>query len=161
MKKILSFVKNKFSLCKLKLHSKIQLRNVKKGKNNNVFGKVDIVCPRNLSVENDCSFNHGVYINAANPIILGNDVTLSAGSKLISTGIDYRNWLNGQKRHLKNSGIIIGDHVWLGANSMVLPEVKITGEYVIIAANAVVTSDIKESYVVLAGTPAKIIKYLK
>ncbi len=161
MKKILSFVKNKFSLCKLKLHSKIQLRNVKKGKNNNVFGSIDIICPKNLSVESDCSFNHGVYINAINPITLGKDVTLSAGSKLISTGIDYKNWINGQKNHLKNSGIQIGNHVWLGANSMVLSDVKISSEYIIIAANSVVTSDVEDSYVVLAGTPAKIIKYLK
>ena len=145
----------------LKLHSKIQLRNVKKGKNNNVFGSIDIICPKNLSVESDCSFNHGVYINAINPITLGKDVTLSAGSKLISTGIDYKNWINGQKNHLKNSGIQIGNHVWLGANSMVLSDVKISGEYIIIAANSVVTSDVEDSYVVLAGTPAKIIKYLK
>lgn len=39
--------------------------------------------------------------------------------------------------------------------------VKITGEYVIIGAGAVVRSDITESYCLYGGVPAKLIKKYK
>ena len=51
--------------------------------------------------------------------------------------------------------IEIFDHVMIGANSMILPNIKI-GPNVIVAAGSVVTKDIPEG-VVVAGVPAKII----
>ncbi|EPF71592.1 CatB-related O-acetyltransferase [Acinetobacter rudis] len=52
---------------------------------------------------------------------------------------------------------IIGDGAWLGMRSMILPGVKI-GEGAIIAANSVVTKDV-EPYSIVAGSPAKFVKY--
>ncbi|EKT59812.1 MULTISPECIES: CatB-related O-acetyltransferase [Providencia] len=52
---------------------------------------------------------------------------------------------------------IIGNDVWIGANAIVLDGVKI-GNGVIIAAGAVVTKDIPD-YAIVAGIPAKIIKF--
>ena len=143
---------------RIRLHSSFQLRGVKRGKDDNVFGKIDIVSPQNLYIGNGCSFNHGVYINAVNQIRIGNDVTLSAGAKIISTGIDYVNWAKGSKQHKKDSGILIGNHVWIGANAMVLEGVEITGKYVVVAANAVVNKNIPDDYVIVGGCPAKILK---
>ncbi|GAA3936006.1 CatB-related O-acetyltransferase [Litoribacillus peritrichatus] len=51
----------------------------------------------------------------------------------------------------------IGDGSWLGMRAMIMPGVSI-GEGAIIAANSVVTSDV-EPYSVVAGSPAKVIKY--
>jgi acetyltransferase-like isoleucine patch superfamily enzyme len=48
--------------------------------------------------------------------------------------------------------IIIGDDVWLGANSIILPGVKI-GRGVIVGAGAVVTKDVAE-FDIVAGVPA-------
>ena len=131
------------------------------GENLGIYGKIDIVNPHKLSIGSNCSINHGAYINAYNPITIGNDVTISAGVSIISTGIDYVEWSNGHKQHLKNDGIFIGDHVWIGSRAQIIGEVKITGKYVVIAAGAVVTKDITEDYVVVAGIPAKIIKKYK
>lgn len=50
----------------------------------------------------------------------------------------------------------IGNDVWLGANVIITPGVKI-GNHVVIAAGAVVTKDIPD-YAVVGGVPAKIIK---
>jgi acetyltransferase-like isoleucine patch superfamily enzyme len=51
----------------------------------------------------------------------------------------------------------IGNDVWLGANSIILDDVKI-GNGAVVAANSVVTHDVP-AYAVVGGNPAKIIKY--
>lgn len=51
----------------------------------------------------------------------------------------------------------IQNDVWIGANSVILPGLKI-GNGAIIGAGAVVTKDVPD-YAVVVGSPAKIIKY--
>ncbi|MGK7955031.1 MAG: CatB-related O-acetyltransferase [Crocosphaera sp.] len=51
---------------------------------------------------------------------------------------------------------VIGNDVWLGYNSLILPGVKI-GDGAIIAANSVVTKDVN-AYTIMGGNPAKIIR---
>ncbi len=53
--------------------------------------------------------------------------------------------------------ISIGNDVWIGARAMILDGVKI-GNGVIVGAGAVVTTDVPE-YAVVAGVPAKILRY--
>lgn len=55
--------------------------------------------------------------------------------------------------------VVIGDNVWIGINSTILPGVSI-GCGAIIGANSVVTKDVPLMTVV-AGNPARIIKTLK
>lgn len=57
----------------------------------------------------------------------------------------------------KNGKVIIGNDVWIGTNVTILPSVTI-GNGAIIEAGSVITKDIPD-YAVVAGTPAKIIKY--
>lgn len=52
---------------------------------------------------------------------------------------------------------IIGDGAWLGMRSLILPGIKI-GEGAIVASGAVVTKDV-EPYSVVAGNPARVVKY--
>lgn len=152
------FLVNKVFNLKQSVHNCIQLRRVNKGLRNNVFGKITIVNPKNLRMGNDCSINHYAYINAFSPIVIGDDVTISAGAKIISTGIDYLSWKNGIKRHTDNGSVYIGNHVWIGAGAQILSGVKITGEYVVVAAGAIVDKDIDENNCIVAGIPARIIK---
>ncbi len=53
--------------------------------------------------------------------------------------------------------IEIGHDVWVGTNAIILPNVKI-GTGAIVAAGAVVTKDVPE-YSIVAGIPARVIKY--
>lgn len=53
--------------------------------------------------------------------------------------------------------VAIGNDVWIGANSIILDDVKI-GNGAVIAANSVVNQDVP-AYAIVGGTPAKIIKY--
>ncbi|WP_256865580.1 CatB-related O-acetyltransferase [Paenibacillus sp. 32352] len=61
-------------------------------------------------------------------------------------------------REISNNGeVIIGNDVWIGANVVILPSVTI-GNGAIIAAGAVVTKSVPD-YAIVAGVPAKILKY--
>lgn len=125
-----------------------------------VWGRIDAINPQNLRIGKNCSINHGVYINAHNPIVIGDDVTISANSSLISTGINIERWMEGKTGHIYNDGIYIGNHVWIGAKAVILPNVRIEAEYVVIAAGAVVTNNITVSHSIWGGVPAKLIRKL-
>ena len=53
--------------------------------------------------------------------------------------------------------VFIGNDVWIGCHSIIKPNVHI-GDGAIIGANSVVTKDVPP-YAIVAGVPAKIIKY--
>lgn len=95
----------------------------------------------------------GLYIQAGNGITLGKNVLIGPGCKLISANhsqYDMEKWEDG-------TGIYIGDNVWMGANVIVLPNVKIANNC-IIGAGAVVTKSFLESDCIIAGNPASVIK---
>ena len=144
----------------MKIYSFFTRHSLKKcGKKVFFNGKLTIVEPKNLEIGNNCSFNHYIYINATNPIKIGNDVTISARASIVSTGINYLEWFaTSQKKHTRNEGLIIGDHVWIGTGAVLLENASITGHHVVVAANAVVTKKISDSYCVVGGCPAKVIK---
>lgn len=52
----------------------------------------------------------------------------------------------------------IGHDVWIGRNALILPKVHKIGNGAIIGAGSVVTHDV-EPYTIVAGNPAKLIKY--
>ena len=52
--------------------------------------------------------------------------------------------------------VTIGDHVWIGGGSVILPGVTL-GNNVVVGANATVTKSFGDN-VVLAGSPARVIR---
>lgn len=138
---------------------KIQKKVQSCGKHFYVFGNIKIDFPDKLIIGDWCKFNDLVYINATSGVYIGDDVTLSRGSSIISTGYDMNEFFTtGQKVHFSNRSIRIGNHCWIGAGAIILPGVQISGEYVVVGAGTVVTKDIIESRVVVAGNPARIVK---
>ena len=68
--------------------------------------------------------------------------------------------ISPSRRKLTSKGeITIGNNVWIGDKVAVLSGVHI-GDGVIVAANSVVTHDVPD-YTIIAGNPAKVIRYLK
>lgn len=124
-----------------------------------VFDMPKMFSPEKISVGNGLKLNSNVFLNGRSGITIGNDVTISYGAKILSTGYDLDVFFcTGERVHMEDKPIIIGDHCWICTDAIVLPGVKITGEYVVVAAGAVVTKDITESKVVVAGNPARIVK---
>ena len=88
-------------------------------------------------------------------IKIGNKVTITSGVKFINH--DGSTWLmrDEKGRRYLYQRIDIGNNVFIGVNSIIMPGVKIE-DNVIVAAGSVITKSIP-SGVIVAGVPAKII----
>jgi len=112
-----------------------------------------------------------------NKIDIGDDVMVSWGCTIIDNDAhsiisserhgDVEAWkkevMEKKYGHYKNWGVVnskqisIRNKAWIGFNSIILKGVTI-GEGAIVAAGSVVTKDVPD-YAVVAGNPAKIVKY--
>ena len=109
---------------------------------------------QNITMGNRCTpgMNAHCYIQARNGIVLGNNVRIGPGVGLISADHD----LSDYDKHKKSKSIIIGNNVWIGMNSVVLPGVQI-GDNVVIGAGSIVTYDIPSNSIA-GGNPCKVIR---
>jgi acetyltransferase-like isoleucine patch superfamily enzyme len=62
------------------------------------------------------------------------------------------------KSYVQHLPIEIGHDVWIGTNSIIVPRVQHIGNGAVVAAGAVVTRDVPP-YAIVAGNPAKIIRF--
>lgn len=108
-----------------------------------------------IGIETSPGLMPGCYIQGSNGVLIGDYTQIAAGVKIISANHS----LSDNRAHKLSSAIVIGDYCWLGANSIILPGVKL-GTYTIVGAGAVVTKSFADGYCVIAGNPAKIIRQL-
>ena len=99
----------------------------------------------------------GLHNTIIGPVDIGNHVNLAQG--ITVTALNH-NFSDTNKRideqGVSTNPVTIEDDVWIGANAVILPGVKI-GEHCVVAAGAVVTKDVPPHSLV-AGVPAKVIK---
>lgn len=129
------------------------------GKNVRICSSARIIGNGNLSIGENTWIGHESMIVCSSNVTIGANVDI-APRVYIGTGtheIDLRTPGIAGKGISKD--IKIGDGCWLCVNSSILPNVEI-GEKSVVAAGAVVTKNF-ESYTLLAGVPAKVIKSLK
>lgn len=96
--------------------------------------------------------NPNIYIQANNGIIIGNNVGFGAGTSLISANHNH----NDHSIHDECGPITIGNNVFVGTNSVILPGVTI-GDNVVIGAGSIVAKDIPSNSIAV-GNPCKVIK---
>lgn len=116
-----------------------------------------------IIIGDNVNFNTDIHIGSINKIEIGNNCLFA--SRIYITDHDHGDTsldsllLPPAKRKLVSKGpVIIKDNVWVGEGVAILSGVTI-GENSIIATNAVVTKDVPANSVV-AGIPAKIVKYI-
>lgn len=75
-----------------------------------------------MNIGNDCFFNSNVSVTCLNRISIGNNVQIGNNTVIVDHNHDY------QKGHgYICKDIEICDNVWIGANCVILPGVKIRG----------------------------------
>ena len=109
-------------------------RNTYIGENNNLRAADGLI-----NIGNNCMISQGVTIVTSNHGI-AKDIPIAK-----------QNW------HSKKAKITIEDDVWIGANSVILPDVIIR-KGAVVAAGSIVTKSVPE-YSIVCGNPARILKY--
>ncbi len=107
----------------------------------------------------DNSRIHGTCIHAFQSVRIGRNCLIAANCQIIDGNghdLSFPDVENRLNISVNSSPIVIEDNVWIGANSIILPGVKI-GMGSVISANSVVVKDIPPS-VLAGGNPAKLIK---
>ena len=136
----------------------------------NIFKK----CGKNCNIENLAYFGNGKDIelgdycgigtNCRVPsnIIMGNYVMMAPDVLILNANHHFEN-LDIPMHYQgldKKTQLVIGDDVWIGTRVIILPSVKRIGNGVIIGAGSVVTNDVQD-FSIVAGNPAKVIKFRK
>lgn len=110
----------------------------------------------NTSIGDYCNFN-GMKINGIGTVVIGNYFHSGCDCKIFTSNHNYEGqFIPYDTSHICKR-IIIKDCVWLGDNVLIVGNVTI-GEGAIIGAGSVVVKDIPD-YAIVAGNPARIIKY--
>lgn len=113
----------------------------------------------NVFINQNCTFLDTNIITIGERVLIGPDVKIYAATHPINADQRYFNFANGAAHFVSFSKpVTIGDDVWIGGGSIILPGVTI-GNNVVVAAGSVVTKSVKDN-VVVGGNPAHIIKEL-
>ena len=94
------------------------------------------------------------FFQCSGGIYIGNYVRFATRVSLLTSNHDLYDHRISHRKPIK-----IGDYSWLGMHSTLLAGVEI-GPRTIVANGAVVTKSFPEGMCVLAGIPAKVVKYL-
>jgi maltose O-acetyltransferase len=104
---------------------------------------------KKVSIGNNTVINRKCYLDGRGALVIGNNVSISPQSYIISMTHD------GQSSDFASirTTTQIDDYAWLGARSLILPGVHL-GVGCIIGAGSVVTKDVPP-YTIVAGSPAR------
>lgn len=111
-------------------------------------------CGKNISlgkkvfINMNCCFQDQGGIEIGDNVLIGHHVVLATLQHDLAPS---------RRQNLTPKKIVIGNNVWIGSNVTILPGVKI-GDGAIVGAGSVVTHDVEKNAVV-AGNPAKVLKY--
>ncbi|MBO9648293.1 MAG: acyltransferase [Variovorax sp.] len=108
-----------------------------------------------LHIGDQAFLNDGVNVCATRSISIGSHAKI--GDMVYIYDTDFHEVAPGMP--VRHAPVVIGDNVWIGANSMVLAGATI-GDHSVIAAGSIVTDDIP-AMSLAAGIPARVIKSLE
>ena len=122
---------------------------------NKLRGETDIeaLVARGLTIGKNYKILHGCIIDYSHcwHITIGDDVTLAPRVHILAHDASTKNYIN----YTKIANVKIGNNVFIGAGSIILPGVTI-GNDVIIGAGSIVSKDIPDNSLAV-GNPAKVI----
>ncbi|MCW3804154.1 acyltransferase [Plebeiibacterium marinum] len=126
---------------------------VKIAKRCSVFGGPD--CQLEIGDESYFGINT-VVIGYWEKIIIGGNVSIAQNVNIMSASGPNASAKMQRVFPIMKGKVEIGNHCWIGANSIIMPDV-VLGEYCVVAANSFVNSSFPP-YSVIGGNPAKLIR---
>ena len=99
----------------------------------------------------------GLHNTVIGPVTIGSHVNLAQGITVTALNHNFdKPGIRIDQQGITTRQIVIGDDVWIGAGAVILPGVTI-GSHCVVAAGAVVTTDVPDGTLV-AGIPAKTVR---
>ena len=138
----------------------IQFMKFRLGYNKRIYWPVSknskIMSPDNIFVgkNSKVGLDNGCYIQGNGLLYIGNYVRVTSNCGILSSNHDVYDHRKSIKKET-----IIGDHSWIGMNSVIMPGV-ILGERTIVGSGSVVTKSFPDGFCIIGGNPAKLIKEL-
>lgn len=104
-----------------------------------------------IKIGDNCFFNDGCSVNCQKNINIGNNVIFGQNVLVFDHDHDYKNSMDNYIRE----PVIIGNNVWIGANTIILKGVTI-GDNVVIGAGSIITKNIDSNKIITMKTDYKI-----
>jgi len=112
-----------------------------------------------IIIGNNFFANYGCYFSANKENIeIGNDCLLGPDVLIINSNHDTKSGILVREQANVSKKIVLGNNVWIGAKSVILPGVVI-GDNAVVAAGSIVNKNVEANSLV-GGVPAKFIKYI-
>ena len=132
-------------------------RFARRGRKLEIYPGARIFGAAKLAVGERCRIGFDNFIQANGGITMGDDVLIGPDVKIWSVNhvfakLDVPIWEQGYE----HKPVTIGNGVWIGASSFIMPGANI-GDHVVIAAGSVVSGKDVPPYTILAGNPARAI----
>ena len=136
----------KYSLWKILFGKKISV-----GKNTFFYPGCHVMIENTgkLKVGSHCFFNRNCSITSLGEISIGDDCIFGENIKMY----DHNHKINNLDVPFRQQGfdigkIKIGNNVWIGSDTVILPNVKI-GNNVVVAAGSIITKDIEDNIILI------------
>ena len=137
------------------------VNNVTIGDNTKIAGNVKIFgSPENqLTVGKSCYFGPNTLVEGYNAkVTIGNHVSFAQNINLMSGSGPNASEVMQRIFPILKGEVSIGDHTWIGASVVIMPNVSL-GKYCVVAANSFVSKSFPD-YSIIGGSPAKLIRTL-
>lgn len=133
-------------------------RNLRIGSNVTLYPGV-YLWGNDITIGDNVDIGIGTIIHSTNGVTIGDNTVIAGQCYIIDSnhGTDKNELIRKQESIASKNGISIGSDVWIAAQSSILKGAQIA-DHAVIGANSLVNSKVPE-YAIVAGTPAKIIKY--
>ncbi len=121
------------------------------GKGSSIHMGATLYDSRNIVIGEDSIIGERAVLDGRGPLYIGNHVDIASEVMIYNSQHD----INDEHFTPHTKKVKIGDYVFVGPRTIILPGVTI-GKGAIVAAGAIVTKDVPP-YAIVAGVPAKII----
>lgn len=128
-----------------------RLSGIKIGKGSTIHMWANFFLPKNISIGEDTIVGDHAFLDGREQLKIGNHVDIASSVLIYNSEHD----LESETFKAHDDAVEIGDYVFLGPRSIILPGVTI-GKGAVVAAGAVVTKNVPD-FAIVGGVPAKII----